>query len=149
MSTMTYEVSRIFLMQFETPSRQSFWCNCLELAGFGKTIYDGWNIVQVWGPLIFESRRFVELRQKSLWKQITSAESTGMGLFYTLNIVVIQVASQNDYSCDTRLYNSKQSYLLAHNKALLFIPNVKSVRTWLADLQVNTDTLQSFNVQGS
>jgi len=47
----------------------------------------------VWGPLIFESRRFVELRQKSLWKQITSAESTGLGLFYTLNIFCIQVHS--------------------------------------------------------
>jgi len=46
---------------------------------------------QVWGPLIFESRRFVELRQKSLWKQVTSAESTGLGLFYTLNIFCIQV----------------------------------------------------------
>ena len=47
--------------------------------------------VQVWGPLVFESRRFVELRQKSLWKQVCSAESTGMGLFYTLNIFCIQV----------------------------------------------------------
>ena len=49
--------------------------------------------MQVWGPLVFESRRFVELRQKSLWKQVSSAESTGMGLFYTLNIFCIQVSS--------------------------------------------------------
>ena len=45
---------------------------------------------QVWGPLVFESRRFVELRQKSFWQQVKSAESTGMGLFYTLNIFCIQ-----------------------------------------------------------
>ena len=49
-------------------------------------------LIQVWGPLIFESRRFVELRQKDLWQQITSAESTGLGLFYTLNIFCIQVS---------------------------------------------------------
>lgn len=47
-------------------------------------------LVQVWGPLVFESRRFVELRQQTLWKQVISAESTGMGLFYTLNIFCIQ-----------------------------------------------------------
>ena len=40
----------------------------------------------VWGPLVFEARRFVELRKKSLWQQFLSAESFGMGLFYTLNV---------------------------------------------------------------
>lgn len=40
----------------------------------------------VWGPLVFEARRFVELRKKSLWQQFMSAESFGMGLFYTLNV---------------------------------------------------------------
>lgn len=39
-----------------------------------------------WGPLVFEARRFVELRKKSLWQQCLSAESFGMGLFYTLNV---------------------------------------------------------------
>ena len=39
-----------------------------------------------WGPLVFEARRFVELRKKSLWQQFLSAESFGMGLFYTLNV---------------------------------------------------------------
>jgi len=34
-----------------------------------------------WGPLVFEARRFVELRKKSLWQQFLSAESFGMGLF--------------------------------------------------------------------
>lgn len=45
---------------------------------------------QVWGPLIFESRRWVELRGKSFWRQFLSAESTGMGIFYTLNVFCIQ-----------------------------------------------------------
>lgn len=40
----------------------------------------------VWGPLVFEARRFVELRKKSLWQQFLSAESFGMGFFYTLNV---------------------------------------------------------------
>ena len=48
---------------------------------------------QVWGPLIFESRRWVELRQKSFWRQFLSAESTGMGIFYTLNVFCIQVSA--------------------------------------------------------
>ena len=43
----------------------------------------------VWGPLVFEARRFVELRKKSLWQQFLSAESFGMGLFYTLNVSLL------------------------------------------------------------
>lgn len=65
--------------------------------------------MQVWGPLIFESRRFVELRQKSLWQQITSAESTGLGLFYTLNIFCIQVMADSALS-RTLTHNSDQSF---------------------------------------
>ena len=42
-----------------------------------------------WGPLVFEARRFVELRKKSLWQQFLSAESFGMGLFYTLNVSLL------------------------------------------------------------
>ena len=38
------------------------------------------------GPLIFEARRFVELRKKSFKEQFLSTESFGMGLFYTLNV---------------------------------------------------------------
>ena len=41
--------------------------------------------------LVFESRRFVELRKQSFWRQMTSSESTGMGIFYTLNVFCIQV----------------------------------------------------------
>lgn len=38
------------------------------------------------GPLIFESRRFVELRKKTFKEQFMSTESFGMGIFYTLNV---------------------------------------------------------------
>jgi hypothetical protein len=43
------------------------------------------------GALVFEPRRFVELRKKPFWQQFMSAESTGMGIFYTLNVFCIQV----------------------------------------------------------
>ena len=66
--------------------------------------------VQVWGPLVFESRRFVELRQKSLWKQVCSAESTGMGLFYTLNIFCIQVRLDRTCLLPSKLKNDHSSF---------------------------------------
>lgn len=44
----------------------------------------------VWGPLVFEPRRFVELRKKSFKTQALSTESVGMGLFYTINVFWIQ-----------------------------------------------------------
>lgn len=43
-----------------------------------------------WGPLIFEARRFVELRKKSFKEQFMSTESFGMGIFYTLNVFIMQ-----------------------------------------------------------
>ena len=42
------------------------------------------------GELVFEPRRFVELRKKPFWQQFLSPESTGMGIFYTLNVFCIQ-----------------------------------------------------------
>ena len=39
---------------------------------------------------VFEPRRFVELRKKDFMKQALSAESLGMGLFYTINVFWIQ-----------------------------------------------------------
>lgn len=48
------------------------------------------NLDVVWGPLVFESRRWVELRKQSFMRQLLSAESTGMGIFYTLNVFCIQ-----------------------------------------------------------
>ncbi|GAB4813661.1 hypothetical protein N2152v2_000707 [Parachlorella kessleri] len=44
----------------------------------------------VWGPLVFEARRFVELRKKSFKEQFLSSESFGMGVFYTLNVFFMQ-----------------------------------------------------------
>uniref|UniRef100_A0A1D1ZZN3 Uncharacterized protein n=1 Tax=Auxenochlorella protothecoides TaxID=3075 RepID=A0A1D1ZZN3_AUXPR len=44
----------------------------------------------VWGPLVFEARRFVELRKLSFLEQFKSSESFGMGLFYTLNVFTMQ-----------------------------------------------------------
>ena len=35
---------------------------------------------------MFEARRFVELRKKPFWDQFMSAESFGMGVFYTANV---------------------------------------------------------------
>jgi len=48
-------------------------------------------MLQERGALVFEPRRFVELRKKPFWKQFLSSESTGMGIFYTLNVFCIQV----------------------------------------------------------
>ena len=48
--------------------------------------------------LVFESRRFVELRKQGFWKQFFSAESTGMGIFYTLNVFCIQVRPQRSHA---------------------------------------------------
>jgi hypothetical protein len=35
----------------------------------------------------------VELRKQTFWTQFLSAESTGMGIFYTLNVFCIQASS--------------------------------------------------------
>ena len=45
---------------------------------------------EAYGKLTFEARRFVELREKPFWAQFRSAESTGMGAFYTLNVLFLQ-----------------------------------------------------------
>lgn len=39
---------------------------------------------------MFEPRRFVELRKKDFVTQALSAESFGMGIFYTVNVFWIQ-----------------------------------------------------------
>lgn len=48
------------------------------------------DLLQEWGALVFESRRFVELRKQTFWTQFLSNESFGMGVFYTLNVFCIQ-----------------------------------------------------------
>ena len=47
-----------------------------------------------YGPLVFESRRFVDLRKKSFSEQVRSTESLWMGVFYTLNVFFQQVRSE-------------------------------------------------------
>ena len=52
---------------------------------------------------VFEPRRFVELRKQSFWRQVKSAESFGMGLFYTLNVFFIQFYLGARPSCPSPL----------------------------------------------
>jgi len=49
-----------------------------------------------YGPLVFESRRFVELRKKTFSEQVRSTESLWMGIFYTLNVFFQQVRRERD-----------------------------------------------------
>lgn len=55
------------------------------------------GVLQERGALVFEPRRFVELRKKPFWKQFLSSESTGMGIFYTLNVFCIQACPQQRF----------------------------------------------------
>ena len=41
----------------------------------------------------------MELRGKTFWRQFLSAESTGMGIFYTLNVFCIQVSCRPAALC--------------------------------------------------
>ena len=73
-----------------------------------------------WGPLVFEARRFVELRKKSLWQQFMSADSFGMGLFYTLNVSVTSLL------CCVVLLGCTILYCLTHDSRCLRILWCKS-----------------------
>lgn len=42
------------------------------------------------GPVVFEARRFVEIRRKTFMEQLFSVEFGAMGVFYTLNIFFLQ-----------------------------------------------------------
>ena len=55
--------------------------------------------LQEWGALVFESRRFVELRKQTFWTQFLSNESFGMGVFYTLNVFCIQARPRPHLTC--------------------------------------------------
>ena len=57
------------------------------------------KVLQERGALVFEPRRFVELRKKPFWLQFLSSESTGMGIFYTLNVFCIQARLQHAIQC--------------------------------------------------
>ncbi|KDD76078.1 hypothetical protein H632_c366p1 [Helicosporidium sp. ATCC 50920] len=44
----------------------------------------------VWGPLVFEARRFVDLRKETFWRQLLSPGFAGMCIYYTLNVFALQ-----------------------------------------------------------
>ncbi|KAL3151740.1 hypothetical protein ABBQ38_012718 [Trebouxia sp. C0009 RCD-2024] len=102
----------------------------------------------VWGPLVFEARRFVELRKKSLWQQFMSAESFGMGLFYTLNVFCIQF-----YLGTTRLQlehkgDAQHHYTNFANIIVSFGFVVIPVIGWLLDHKGYGITLGTINCIG-
>ena len=86
-----------------------------------------------WGPLIFEARRFVELRKKSFKEQFFSSESFWMGVFYTLNVFILQfylgtMRLQLEYKGDSdNAYSNFGNVVVAF--AFLTIP----VIGWLLD----------------
>jgi MFS family permease len=99
----------------------------------------------VWGPLVFEARRFVELRKKSFKEQFVSAESFGMGVFYTLNVFFLQFylgtqRLQLDYKGDDdNAYSNFGNVIVAF--AFVVIP----VIAWLLDKKGYGLTLGSIN----
>ena len=102
------------------------------------------------GPLTFEARRFVELREKRFWAQFVSAESTGMGIFYTLNVFCIQfylgtarlqLASKGDAAAGFA-FTKLASVLPAFG--FLGIPAIG----WLLDSQGYGATLGAINLMG-
>lgn len=104
------------------------------------------------GPLTFEARRFVELREKRFWAQFVSAESTGMGVFYTLNVFCIQfylgtarlqLAAKGDSPATTGLAFTKLASVLPLF-GFLGIPAIG----WLLDSQGYGATLGAINLMG-
>ncbi|KAL4517173.1 hypothetical protein Ndes2437B_g06781 [Nannochloris sp. 'desiccata'] len=98
-----------------------------------------------WGPLVFEARHFVELRKKSFKEQFLSAESFGMGVFYTLNVFFLQFylgtqRLQLDYKGD---YNN--AYANFGNVVVAFAFVAIPVIGWLLDKKGYGWTLGSIN----
>lgn len=98
-----------------------------------------------YGPLIFESRRFVELRKKTFKEQFMSTESFGMGVFYTLNVFFqqfylgtqrLQLESKGD---DTHAYAEFGNIIVAF--AGFTIPII----AWLLDKKGYGITLGTIN----
>eukprot|EP00208_Stichococcus_sp_RCC1054_P002385 CAMPEP_0206140458 /NCGR_PEP_ID=MMETSP1473-20131121/9531_1 /ASSEMBLY_ACC=CAM_ASM_001109 /TAXON_ID=1461547 /ORGANISM="Stichococcus sp, Strain RCC1054" /LENGTH=615 /DNA_ID=CAMNT_0053534611 /DNA_START=553 /DNA_END=2400 /DNA_ORIENTATION=+ len=99
----------------------------------------------VWGPLVFEPRRFVELRKKDFFTQALSAESLGMGLFYTLNVFWIQfylgtTRLQLQYKGDTNYTYTDLANILPC-AGILTLPIV----SWLLDKKGYGITLGTIN----
>jgi MFS family permease len=98
-----------------------------------------------WGPLVFEARRFVELRKKTFKEQFLSAESFGMGVFYTLNVFFLQFylgtqRLQLDYKGD---YNN--AYANFGNVVVAFAFVAIPVIGWLLDKKGYGWTLGTIN----
>lgn len=98
-----------------------------------------------YGPLIFESRRFVELRKRTFKEQFMSTESFGMGVFYTLNVFFqqfylgtqrLQLESKGD---DTHAYAEFGNIVVAF--AGFTIPII----AWLLDRKGYGITLGTIN----
>lgn len=98
-----------------------------------------------WGPLVFEARRFVELRKKTFKEQFLSTESFGMGIFYTLNVFFLQFylgtqRLQLDYKGD---YNN--AYSNFGNVVVAFAFVAIPIIGWLLDKKGHGWTLGSIN----
>lgn len=98
-----------------------------------------------WGPLVFEARRFVELRKKTFKEQFLSTESFGMGIFYTLNVFFLQFylgtqRLQLDYKGD---YNN--AYANFGNIVVAFAFVAVPIIGWLLDKKGHGWTLGSIN----
>jgi hypothetical protein len=102
----------------------------------------------VWGPLVCEARRFVELRKKSFKEQFLSTESFGMGVFYTLNVFMLQFylgtqRLQLDYKGD-----SSHAYSNAGNVVVAFAFVAIPLIAWLLDKKGYGWTLGAINALG-
>lgn len=99
----------------------------------------------VWGPLVFEARRFVELRKKTFKEQFLSTESFGMGVFYTLNVFFLQFylgtqRLQLDYKGD---YNN--AYSNFGNVVVAFAFVTIPIIGWLLDKKGYGITMGTIN----
>ncbi|KAL4450614.1 hypothetical protein ABPG77_000970, partial [Micractinium sp. CCAP 211/92] len=97
-----------------------------------------------WGPLVFEARRFVELRKKTFSEQFWSTEALGMGIFYTLNVFIMQF-----YLGTTRLQLSnkgdKGQYTDFANIVVAFAFLTIPIIGWLLDKKGYGITLGTIN----
>ncbi|KAL4854004.1 Large neutral amino acids transporter small subunit 3 [Chlorella vulgaris] len=97
-----------------------------------------------WGPLVFEARRFVELRKKTFSEQFWSTEALGMGVFYTLNVFIMQfylgtTRLQLEKKGDDGQYTDFANIIVAF--ACLGIPTIG----WLLDKKGYGTTLGTIN----
>ena len=103
------------------------------------------EVLQEWGALVFESRRFVELRKQTFWTQFLSNESFGMGVFYTLNVFCIQARHCRHPA------HALPSMLLSHLLAVMSLPGKEcpSVRRSCAVAARDFHTLLAWQAAGN